>query len=83
MLSKKDIALLKGMFEDLKTDVRDEFRSCISASEARITARMNKLERDISQVAADAAEMIGESVLPRIEALEYRTDKIEKHLQLV
>lgn len=80
MFAKKDIALLKGMFESqtesIVSLVRDESRALIAASENRMTAR-------IDRVAADTAEMIGAMVLPRIETLENRTKKIEKHLQLV
>lgn len=87
MLTKEDIALLKGMFqsqtESIVSLVRDESRALIAASENRMIARMDRLEQKVNHVAADTAEIIGEIIFPRIEALEYRTDKIEKHPQLV
>lgn len=83
MLTKKDIALLKGMFDDVKTEMRDEFHSCIAASEARLTVKIDRLDKKIDHVAEDTAELIGNSILPQIAELQHEDIRIKKFVGMI
>ncbi|MFZ2681983.1 MAG: hypothetical protein WAZ14_02740 [Patescibacteria group bacterium] len=91
MLTKTDISLLKGMFEtqkkDIILDMRDETRSvinaAITASEQRMTNKLDKLEQKIDRVASDAAELIGDSILPQIDELRRADARIKKFVGMV
>lgn len=65
MFNKQDIVILKGMFTDVKKEMRDELQSTVQASENRI----------ISQI----TEFIDSRILPQISDLDRRVTKIEQH----
>ncbi|MFZ2681982.1 MAG: hypothetical protein WAZ14_02735 [Patescibacteria group bacterium] len=83
MLNKQDIALLKGMLEiqkkDIILDVRDEIHSCISASEARMMAKMHDMKIDIIH---DVAELIDGSILPQTSDLDRRVSRLERYVKI-
>lgn len=94
MLSKKDVALLRGMFQeqegrfdqkldDLRVDLRDEIHSvvngAISASEARMMKRMNEIKEEIID---GITEIIDEGILPRISDLQSDMRRVKNHLQM-
>ncbi len=77
------IALMRGMFQeqekrfdqkldDVKENLRDEMRSCISASEARIK----------TEIIDGITNILDESILPQISDLRTDVDRIKVRLQL-
>ena len=90
MLDKQDIALLEGLFEkqekrfdikleNLKIDLRDEIHSNISASEARMIARMDAMEK---RIVSDITDFIDDAILPQIEKHNVDIRHIKTHLNL-
>jgi hypothetical protein len=77
MFSKQDIALLKGMFETYKKDtiseIRDETRSLIVASEARLR----------KGIVLDITEFIDTAILPQIAELQEDVVVLKQHVRLV
>ncbi|MFA6018410.1 MAG: hypothetical protein WCT28_04190 [Patescibacteria group bacterium] len=69
MLSKNDVQLLRGMFEEnnqiLKREIRDETYSIVKGEVAA-------LRRDMLQMRDDILDVINEGILPQIE--EHRID---------
>lgn len=81
MLDKNDIRLLSEMFDqklsDFKVEVRDEIRSCISASEFRIMRMMHEMKEDILDGVAD---MVTGQIIPQIDDHESRLVRLEHHV---
>jgi len=69
MLSKNDVQILRGMFEEnnqiLKQEIRDETYSIVKGEVAA-------LRRDMFQMRDDILDVINEGILPQIE--EHRID---------
>ncbi len=69
MLSKNDIQVLRGMFEEnnhiLKLEIRDEVYSIVKATEV-------SLRREMHQMRDDILDVIHDGILPQIE--EHRID---------
>lgn len=74
---------MRGMFQeqekrfdqkldDVKENLRDEMRSCISASEARIK----------TEIIDGITNILDESILPQISDLRTDVDRIKVRLQL-
>ena len=69
--------------DDLKGNIRDEMRSCISAAETRMTNRMDgALERVKTEIIDAIGEILDESVLPQISDLQSDMRKVKTHLQM-
>ncbi len=69
--------------DDLKEGLRDEMRSCISASEARMTSRMDgALERVKTEIIDAIGEILDESVLLQISDLQTDMRRVKNHLQM-
>lgn len=91
MFTKQDIVLLKGMFKSYTEDVvlliRDEMDARFAASENKMMTRMDQialhLEKKIDHVAADTAELIGNSILPQIAELQEEDIRIKKFVGVV
>lgn len=94
MLSQKDIALLRGMFQeqdsrfdqklcDLRLDVRDDIHSCIVASEKRM---MRNLEERLNEVKVEIidgiTDILDEFVFPPITELETDMTRVKGRLQM-
>ncbi len=92
MLSKKDIQVLREMFtennrewdkrldirfSDFKHEIRDEIRSCIAASESRMTKMMHEVRDEILEGVAD---IVGNEILPQIDNHESRLLILEQRV---
>ncbi|MDQ5952344.1 MAG: hypothetical protein QG626_472 [Patescibacteria group bacterium] len=69
MFDKQDIAILKGMFSDVKIEMRDEIR-----------AESLRLENKILH---GVAEMFDISILPQVSELDHRVTNLERRVRLV
>ncbi len=86
MLDTSDIQILKQMFgemlhgelDDFKVEVRDEIRSCISGSEARMMREMGKIRDEMREMKEDIVETISEGILPQIDDHETRLVRLEQ-----
>ncbi len=69
MLSKNDIQVLRGMFEEnnaiLRRDIIDEVHSIVKGE-------VSALRRDMHQMRDDILDVINDGILPQIE--EHRID---------
>ena len=84
---KEEFGLHEARFDqrldDLKENIRDEMRSCISASETRMTNRMDgALERVKTEIIDAIGEILDESVLPQISDLQADMRRVKNHLQM-
>ncbi len=92
MLSKKDIQVLRDVFtennrewdkrldirfSDFKHEVRDEIRSCISASESRMTKMMHEIKDEILEGVTD---IVGNEIVPQIDNHESRLVFLEQRV---
>ncbi len=64
---------------DLKREIRDEMHSSISASENRVMKRMELLRLEMS---LDMANFFDDRILPQIDRLDVRLNRVEKILKL-
>lgn len=94
MLSKKDVTLLRGMFQEqesrfdqkldnLRVDLQDEMHSvvhgAIFASETRMMKRMDEIKEEIID---GITEVIDEGILPQISDLQADMRRVKNHLQM-
>ncbi len=78
MLDTNDIQILKQMFADQKEETRDEIRSCIAGSEARMMREMGKIRDEMHEMKNDIIETISEGILPQIDDHETRLVRLER-----
>jgi len=98
MLSKKDVALLRGMFQeqevriearfdqkldDLKESIRDEMYSVVNGAVSASEHRMMKRMDEIKEEIIDGiTEIIDEGILPQISDLQADMRRVKTHLQM-
>jgi hypothetical protein len=80
MLEKQDIAILKGMFEvfrkDITTEMRDETRALIAASENRLRIGLR------ADIIADIGDLLETSVFVPLKELQKDNLRIKRHIGL-
>lgn len=73
MLSKNDIQVLRGMFEEnnhiLKREIRDEIHSVVHAA---VSGSESSLRKELYQIRDEIIDVINDEILPQIE--EHRID---------
>lgn len=79
MFDKEEIQVLRQLFADQKFEIRDEMRSCISASETRMMGKMQEMKEEIIDGITDVLDY---SVLPRLDEHDREIRRIKHHLKL-
>lgn len=87
MLDKQDIAVLQQMFDqhgqDIKTDIRDEIRSSINASEQRMKTHVEQVVGATKkEIVTEISELLDTTILPQIAELQTDMATVKQHLKL-
>lgn len=88
MLSKNDVQVLRGMFEEnnhiLKREIRDEMHSvvnaAITASESRVITRLEaKIEHVKEEIIDGVIDMLDRTVYPRLDRHDQEIAQLQVH----
>lgn len=87
MLSKNDIQILRGMFEEnthvLKREIRDEMRALLLASETKVIHRLaTKIEHIKEEIVDGIIDTLDRDIYPRLHGHDQEIMKLNLHIGL-